>query len=153
MDLKHEEVPHRTRNKRLKKSRCVKIKKQKVITREHKIDLLWNKLVRKGVRHLEYERNVDLISVEESDSRIISFFIALALLVTIVTTILTIIFILAIDNSKAPFKYWETNTQETNLRNDEIIIPNLVIIYDNGTVVQASFGKSMNIVKMEKILQ
>ena len=129
----------------------IKVKKQKSKS-DQSIDDFWQKFVRKGRGKREFERNVDLISVEESDSRIISFLITLALLVTIVATILTLVFIIKTNDVKTEksFPIFSPNTHEII---GKMKVPNIAITYDNGTVIKILFENSLKITKIEKILQ
>ena len=142
-----------TQNRLLRKAREYNSKaKQRKSKSDQTIDILWQKFVKKGRGKREFERNVDLISVEESDSRIVSFLITLALLVTIIATILTLIFIIKRSDSKTE-KNLLINSQNIIKSMGKMKIQNIAITYDNGTVVKVYFDNSLNITKMEKLLQ
>ena len=146
------EVPKIAKSRRPSFFETFKSLKKHVAKNEYKIDSFWKKFVRKGGRKLEYERNDDLISVEESDARIILFLIIFAFLIAIIATILTILYIIATNDSPL-VKYLGTISNEVKVLNEKMSIPNLGAIYDNGTVVQVYFDKSINIAKIEKIIQ
>ena len=114
-----------------------------------KILRIWQKLVRipKGKR--EFEDNNEVISKEESKQRIVLLFLICSVFLNITATLLTVIYYNTIPSI---IKMVDLNIDNhKGLR--EYPVQQLVMIYDNGTVMQTYFDNTMKITKFTKILQ
>ena len=115
------------------------------------VDKVWRKFVRSTRKVNEYEKNEDVISVEESESRLIWLEIVLA----------TISSLLA---SSFMIQYWSQNSSNSQtiyspgyIPKDDVInsigIQNLALVYDNGTLVRIHFDKNLTVSNTKTILQ
>ena len=143
----------KTNNKKVEKS-DLPPKASKSIRRKStaKIDTIWKHLIRPNKNNRrEYEINIDLISEEESNIRIINFLLISGMLIGVIATILTIIYpSLQTETQKMS---WDTLIVENEFNISNMIVQQLAIIYDNGSVVQAYFDRHMNITHVKPIMQ
>ena len=115
------------------------------------VDKVWRKFVRSTRKVNEYEKNEDVLTTEESESRLICLEIVLATISSLLASSFAIL-------------YWKQNSNHIQLMyappyvpKDEMInatvIQNLVLVYDNGTLLQVYFGKNLEMSNFKKILQ
>ena len=124
--------------------------KRKKISRD-KVYLFWKQFVRAGKGGVrEYDKNSDVISIEESNARIIYFQLIFAFLASFIAAILATS--CYSESSKTFTSQPYVDPEEVQTVSNKVIISQLVVIYDNATIILLEFDNYLNIIKTTKLL-
>ena len=120
-------------------------------TPRDKVHLFWKQFVRAGKGGIrEYDKNSDVISIEESNVRIIYFQLVFAFLASFIASILATSYYSESSKTFTSQPYVDPEVVQTV--SNKVIISQLVVIYDNATIILLEFDHYLNIIKTTKLL-
>ena len=128
--------------------------KHKVLLEGDKGDMVekvWKNFVRSTVRENEFEKNEDVITLEESESRIINIEIFLAIMFSLIASTIATHHLLY-NSNEVDLKHSPQNVI-SDKEHSVMTIANLALIYDNGSLVQAYFDRNLEVSMTKELVQ
>ena len=115
------------------------------------VEKIWKKFVRSAWKMNEYEKNEDVITREESESRVICLEIVLAIICSLIASSFAKLYCQRTSNNVQLI--YSPAYVPINKTSSSVTIQNLAMVYNNGTLVQAYFDRNLEVTKLKEIIQ